>query len=117
MVCGRYVARLGPTELVMPSDNSEKHPDGEFEICKRARYHPKLLVGHYGFLRKPAAFFAKSKVMQTALLNTYDPALTKAEETGLPWYTLSNANIPLDPYTGTHPGHIVTWLRERGYTV
>ncbi len=113
-VCGVNVARLGPTELEMPSDNAEPHPGGEPEIRKRAAYHPKLLICHLGFLRKQPAFFAKSKVMQAALLDTYDPQLAKAEETGVPWHTLSNGNLALVPYTGTHPEIVRPWLTERG---
>lgn len=116
-VCGRMVGRLGPTELMMPSDNAEAHPGGEPELRKRAAYHPKLLIWHMGFLRKPEAFFEKSKVMQRAMMDAYDPKLAEAERTGQPWYNLSNADLALETYNGTHPEIVRPWLLERGYEV
>lgn len=114
-VCGMSVARLGPTDLEMPSDNAEAHPDGEPEIRTKAAYHPKLLIWHLGFLRPQEPFLLKSRVMQAALLNTYDPALAQAEKTGQKWHELSNAQLQLVPYDGTHPENIRTWLAERGH--
>lgn len=116
-VCGMNVARLGPTECEMPSDNAEAHPGGEPAIRVKANYHPKLLICHMGFLRRQESFLAKSRVMQTALLNDYDKGLAKAEETGQPWYELSNASIQLVPYRGTQPEIVHDWLVERGYSL
>lgn len=113
-VCGTNVARLGPTDLEMVSDNP--HPEGEPEIRKRATYHDTLRIWHLGFLRKPAAFFAKSKVMQHVVCNSYDPRLAEAERTGQPWYELSTFAPPLDAYTGKHPEIVHEWLKERGYS-
>lgn len=115
-VCGRFVVRMGRAEYAMVSDNCEPSPEPEL-IRQHARHHPSLQICHYGFLRKPAAFFAKSKVMQQAVCNSYDPRLAEAERTGQPWYTLSNANMKLEPYAGTHPDFMKPWLRERGYAV
>ncbi len=111
-VCGDYVARVGPTELWMPSD--EHHPDGEPEMRLRATKHPDLLVGHYGFLRKDDGFYAKSKVMQPAVAGNYDSRLEEAERTGAPWWTVSTFPGGLVPYDGPHPAVIQQWLRERG---
>lgn len=116
-VCGMNVARLGPTEFEMPSDNAEAHPGGEPLIRVRGRYHPKLLIWHLGFLRRQDSFLAKSRVMQAALLNTYDPKLAEAEKTGQAWHELSNSHIKLVPYTGTHPEIVHDWLVERGYAL
>jgi glycosyltransferase involved in cell wall biosynthesis len=116
-VCGRNVVRLGPTELEMVSDNAEEHPGGEPAIRQRATFHPQLLIWHLGFLRNPEAFFAKSKVMQQALLNDYDKKLAEAEKTGQPWYELSNGHIQLDAFEGQHPNIVRPWLKERGYAL
>lgn len=113
-VCGMNVARLGPSELMMVSDNP--HPDGEPEIRRRATYHDSLRIWHLGFLRKPAAFFAKSKAMQSFICNSYDPRLTEAEKTGQPWYELSTFPAELVPYDGPHPEIVHEWLKARGYT-
>lgn len=111
-VCGDYVARLGPTALWMPSD--EQHPEGEPEMRVKATKHESIVCGHYGFLRKDAAFYAKSKRMQPALAGTYDSRLEEAERTGAPWWTVSTFPGGLVPYTGTHPDVILPWLKERG---
>lgn len=113
-VCGRHVVRLGPTEHPMVSDNAEAPPEPEL-IRRFATRHPSLQIMHYGFLRRQDAFFAKSKIMQPAVCGTYDPRLVEAETTGQPWYTLSNANMKLERFTGTHPEIIKGWLRERGH--
>lgn len=114
-VAGRNVARLGPTELFMPSDNP--YPDGEPEIRNRATFHDSLKIWHLGFLRKPKAFFAKSRVMHAAIANGFDPRLEEAERTGQPWYELSTFPAPLEPYDGPHPEIVKPWLRERGYDI
>lgn len=112
-VCGMNVARLGPSELMMVSDNP--HPDGEPEIRKRATFHDSLRIWHLGFLRKPEAFFAKSKVMQSVVCNSYDPRLAEAEKTGQPWYEVSTFPAELERFVGKHPPIVREWLRERGY--
>lgn len=116
-VCGTNVARLGPTELEMVSD--EPRPDGEPEIRKRAQFDDSLRFFHYGFLRRQESFFEKAKVMHLALHNTYDPRLVESENTGQPWYELSKwpDSIPLVTYGGDnyHPPMALSWLRERGY--
>lgn len=113
-VCGMNVARLGPTEYEMPSDNAEPHPGGEPLIRQKALYHPKLLIFHLGFLRKQPAFFEKSRVMQQAVCGSYDKRLEEAERTGANWWEISKFNGALVPYNGTHPELVVPWLKERG---
>lgn len=117
-VCGTNVVRLGPTELPMCSD--EPHYEGEPQIRQRALFEDSLRFFHYGFLRRPAAFFEKAKVMHLALHNSYDPRLLEAERTGQPWYQLSKwpDEIALVTYSeGYHPPYAQAWLRERGYKV
>jgi glycosyltransferase involved in cell wall biosynthesis len=111
-VCGTYVAKLGPTELWMPSD--EHHPEKEPEMRVRATKHDSLLIGHYGFIRKQDGFFAKSKTMQPAVIGNYDSRLEQAEKTGQNWWEVSTFPAALVPYEGEHPEVILPWLRERG---
>ena len=113
-VVGCHVARLGPTEFEMPSD--EMRPEGEPEIRKRATRDPRLNFFHYGFIRRPAAFFAKSKVMQPALCNSYDPRLEQAERENISWFDTTEVGELL-PFNGAHPPIMTNWLRERGYAV
>lgn len=111
-VCGTNVARVGPTRLWMPSD--EMHPEGEPEMRILATKHPSLLIGHYGFLRKQDGFFAKSKVMQTAVVGNYDARLEEAEQTGKDWWEVSTFPAELVPFDGKNPDIIIPWLKERG---
>lgn len=111
-VCGTYVAKLGPSELWMPSD--EMHPEGEPEMRLRATKHDSLLIGHYGFLRRQDGFFEKSKILQTAIVGNYDSRLEEAERTGADWWTISNFPAELVPYEGRHPDCIMQFLNERG---
>jgi hypothetical protein len=111
-VCGTYVAKLGPSTLWCPSD--EHWPDGEPEMRQRATKHESLKVGHYGFLRKQDGFYAKSKVMQPAVVGNYDARLEEAERTGRNWWELSTFPAELVPYDGGHPDTIILWLNERG---
>ena len=114
-VCGTNVARQGPTELWMPSD--ECHPEGEPEMRVRAVKHPDLLIGHYGFLRTQPGFFAKSKMMQLAVHGTYDARLEEAERTGRPWHELGTFPAELVPYSGQHPDFMIPWLRNRNHRI
>ena len=111
-ICGWRVARLAPTALWMVSDEPDPR---DMEVHSRAKWVEGLNVYHYGFLRRPAAFFAKSKVMHEAVLGTYDPRLTEAEATGAPWWSLIHGDLKLDEFKGEHPAAIHEWLRARGY--
>lgn len=114
-VCGSYVARFGPTELEMVSD--EMRPEGEPPIRQRAVKHPSLRFFHYGFIRPPESFFAKSKVVQAALHNAYDPRLVEAEQTGKNWFDLTDVGELLPYAANDWPEVSWAWLRECGYNV
>lgn len=114
-VCGSFVARLGPTELMMVSD--EPRPEGDPEIRLCAEFDTRLRFFHYGFLRRQEAFFAKSKVVQRALHNTYDDRLRDAEAAGEDW-TIGSTPFELVEYAhNDHPECAREWLRERGNDV
>ena len=116
VVCSDSVARLGPSDLWQPSDAPCEH-EWQAEIVKQAYPGPSLVIGHYGFLRRREAFFAKSKVMHGGYFNTYDPRLAAAEQTGKPWHIDGfEFNDKLIPFTGTHPRVALGWLKERGYS-
>ena len=114
-VCAQVVVRMGPTELEAVSDGFY-NPEPPIKL--RAVPHPALRIFHLGFLRRRDAFFAKSKVVQRALCNTYDSRLKQAEETGVPWTDLcSDWPEGLLNYSGDYPPGVVEWLKERGYSV
>jgi glycosyltransferase involved in cell wall biosynthesis len=114
-VCGDDLARLGPTELYMPSD--EPHPEGEPEIRKRATRHPSLKTHHYGFIRRKEAFYEKSKLVHAAFHGAVDSRLTRCQETGEDWTQVAAPPVPLEPYHGTQPKVAHDWLLERGYPI
>lgn len=110
-VVGSHAARLGPTELPMHSDEPCQP---EAQIRQRARHAPALRFFHYGFIRRPAAFFAKSKVVQPMFCGTYDDRLAKAEQENRPWHEATYSG-PLIDFNEPHPPIMATWLKERGY--
>lgn len=113
--CGKFVVRLGPARLWMPSD--EYHPRGEIHILDMAAIQPTSFVFHLGFLRRHAAFYAKARVVLGAFFGNYDQRLIDAEAEGvspmskMPWYDR------LTPYNGPYPASVRAWMTERGYTV
>jgi hypothetical protein len=114
-VCGERVAKLGPTYYETVSD--EPREEGEPPMRSEAIFHDALRIFHLGFLRRPGAFFAKSKVMQAALHSTYDRRLLVAEGSGQNWMEASPFDKPLIDYPyRDFPQYVNEWLIERGYT-
>lgn len=111
-VCGTEVARLGPSDWEMPSD--EPRYQGEPPIRARAKKHPSLVIHHFGMLRRRAAFFAKSKIVQKIWNSGYDHRLHQAEVEDLPWYELFDEWKPVMS-SHTLPRHGLPWLQQRGY--
>lgn len=115
-VVGSHVARLGPTEYEMTSD--EMRFEGEPPIRAEAVTDDRARFFHYGFLRRPKAFFEKSRVMQRALCNTYDARLVEAEKEGDSWEDHLQDTGELVPYTANDQPKVAwRWLQERGYRV
>lgn len=112
-VVGSHVARLGRTEWEMTSD--EMRFEGEPPIRQQALFDNRCRFFHYGFLRKPEAFYAKSRIMQRALANGYDTRLQQAEDEKRHWTELMDAGGPLVPFSEPHPQVAHQWLQPRGY--
>lgn len=114
-VCGHEVIRIGPTRLWMPAD--VPHPKGQ-AMMNMERIDLRIKIHHYGFLRKPEAFFAKEKFLQTAFTGGYDKQFD-ALEAKRDWMNKLQASWktrPLEKYNGSHPKVIHRWLYDRGYT-
>lgn len=116
-VCGERVVKMGPTTMETCSD--EPRPEGEPEIRRLAQDGPNLVVWHLGFLREQKAFLRKSRVMQGALHNCYDPRLREAEKTGKPWVECSpfpegKPLIPVNEWSA-FPPYVKDWLLARGH--
>lgn len=112
--CGTLVARLGPSNLYMPSD--EPHPAVQPNVRTAAARHADLWIHHLGFLRKPEAFIEKSKVVQNAFFGCVDSRLVEAEQQKRDWREGDYFDgLKLDPVTEPLPELIKPWLRARGY--
>lgn len=114
--CGVMVARMGPSNLYMPSDEPEPavHPN----VRTEAKEYPGLIIHHLGFLRKPDAFLRKSEVVQKAFFGTVDSRLERHAQKGTDWrHDDYFDGLPLEEYHGSHPAEVALWCHERGYTV
>jgi len=113
--CGKYVCRIGPSHLWMPSD--EPHHRGEIHLLDMAHIQPGAKIFHMGFLRRREAFFAKARVVLGAFFNEFDTRLAEAEAGGyhafekFPWWNR------LVPYRGRYPKSVRDWMAARGYEV
>jgi hypothetical protein len=112
--CGEMVARLGPANLYLPSDepNPAVHPN----IRDRAEVYSGLHIYHYGMIRYPAAFVAKSEVVQNCFFGGVDPRIHAAQEKYARWdeHDFFDGE-PLRDFVGQHPEVARPWLLERGY--
>lgn len=117
-VCGHAVARLGPTELWMPSD--EPHPEGEPEIRLRAgwppAWDPTMRMFHYGYIRNHESLLLKVKVIEEAFFGTCDKRVAVSRESGTHILDLVEMDRPFLDYTGDHPSVAHDWLRARGHS-
>lgn len=112
--CGKFVTRLGPSNLFMPSD--EPRHRGECPILDHAIPDPRLRIFHLGFLRRREAFYAKARVVLTAFFNRYDTRLEDAEaEKKELWQSSCDFTHLLLPYRGGYPAGVAEWLRCRGH--
>ena len=112
-VCGRFVARLGKSNLYMPSD--EPYPARSPNVREQAATHDALKIFHYGFIRKRDAFLEKSEIVQTAFHGSCDERLKRCKREGLDIVAECPFPQPLWEYAGEHPVVAQAWLRERGY--
>lgn len=114
--CGEMVARCGPQDLWMPSD--EPHPAVSPNVRTNSVAHPGLVIHHYGFLRKPDAFVEKSKAVQQMFFGSVDTRLTQTAAEGKRWDERDYFDgEPLREYHAGHPDVIKPWLQERGHHV
>lgn len=112
-VCGRFVARLGPTQLYMPSD--EPHPSETPNVRDFATKQDALKIFHYGFIRRRDAFLQKSEIVQTAFHGSLDERLKRCRKESLDFVAECPFPQPLWDYAGPHPEVARHWLQERGW--
>lgn len=115
--CGHEVIRVGPQRMWLPTDC----PDLRAKEISSVAEMSNVQVYHYGFIRKPAAFFKKERLLQKYYFNSYDPRLERAqvkqEANGSNW--MENCEVgyqdKLIQFEGSHPLVAHKWLHERGY--
>lgn len=109
----KRVIRLAPQNVWMASDGA--HPQGA--PCTNMAVDTGIEIAHYGFIRKPEAFFKKEKQLQGFFFDSYDPRL-KAAEQDPSWAIrpgITGWENRLDEFHGDHPQIALPWLKERGY--
>lgn len=112
---GHRVVRIAPQNVWLPSDGC--HHNGAEAVGMARDWGFPIRIFHYGFLRKPSAYFKKSRALHQYFFNNYDYRL-EAVENDPNWMT----NIKdvewinrLVTYSGDHPAIMKDWLKERGY--
>lgn len=111
--CGKFVVRIGPSKLWIPSD--EPHERGEVELLDIAHIEPTAKIFHLGFLRHPEAFYAKARVVLGAFFNNFDQRLADAEQERADPLSKFEWWNRLERYTGDYPAGVKEWLRARGH--
>lgn len=114
-VCGDTVARCGPTNLYMTSD--EPFPAASPNVRELATEIHGLTIFHYGFLRRPEAFMRKSHEVQNMFMGSVDNRILEMEAAGKKWTERDYfEGAALRPFHGQHPPVAHKWLLERGHT-
>jgi glycosyltransferase involved in cell wall biosynthesis len=116
--CGHEVVRVGPANVVMPSD----YPCTGSDTIMSMAVPSTVGIYHYGFVRKKEAWWYKAREVHRIWNGDgpLDPRLVAAEEEGGEWarnHKVAEWVKDLVPFTGTHPAIIHPWLIERGYTI
>ena len=108
------VVRMAPQDVWLPSDGP--HPMGAEAVSMGVE--SDIEIFHYGFLRRRAAYFAKSKELHRMFFDTYDQRLADAEKSGGNWMREIGGiewTGNLVDFHGEHPKVIRKWLNERHY--
>jgi glycosyltransferase involved in cell wall biosynthesis len=110
------VCRMAPQSVWLPSDGP--HPRGAEAIGMAVE--SSIEIFHYGFLRRPAAFFKKERYLQNMFFGSYDARLVKVESKAGNWM-IAIEDVEwinqLVPYESYHPAIARKWLEARGYQV
>lgn len=115
-VClGAEVLRVAPKRHWLPADVPIAQGQDAMNLDTAAL---DVEIFHYGFLRKPEAFFKKEKALQTAFTGGYDPKLEPAQKYDGNWMDMpgfAEWQDRLVEFNGVHPKYARQWLIERGY--
>lgn len=113
-VCGDTVARCGPTELYMPSD--EPIAAVSPNVREHGTLYVNLQIYHYGFLRRPDAFMRKSHEVQRMFIGSVDTRILEMQREGKRWNERDYfEGKRLREFYADHPPVAHKWLRDRGH--
>lgn len=113
-VCAQEVLRISPKRHWLPADIPLAQGQDAMNLDTEAL---DIELHHYGFLRRPEAFFKKERFLQTAFTGGFDPKLEAlSKKPDVKWMEEHPEYYPLQDFTGTHPTIAHRWLRNRGYT-
>jgi len=89
-------------------------PEGNLKGLRSLDLRGQVQSFHYGYVRKPAALVEKFRHMMDDLYGWGVPKpLTKGLETGRIAWTDLVPSSEVEPFTGTHPASMATWIAER----
>lgn len=110
---GKYVIRVCPQDMFLASDGFDSRGTEVPQISRKST----IRIMHYGFIREPAKFFVKERLLQQMYFGTYDARLEAVE--GNPnWMAEPSVGDycgHLDDFTGNHPKLVHPWLKSIGY--
>lgn len=110
--CGTMVARMGPANVYLPSD--EQFPAVEPNMRTNAQAVTNAHIYHYGAIRDRKKFVEKSVATQNYFFGSCDKRITDTAAAGKPWDSIDYFDLPLRDFAGTHPQCAIGWLKERG---
>lgn len=109
------VIRIAPQNVWLPSDGV--HRNGGEAVGMARDWKEQIQIFHYGFLRKPEAFFKKARALQGYFFDSYDYRLANVENDPKWMETIKEVEWidRLIEYNGPHPIIAQPWLKERGF--
>jgi hypothetical protein len=109
-VCSSSIVRFAPIDAPLFGDGESASKDGGI-------FHADVPIHHYGFIRKPAGFAKKARLMETAFTGgNYNPIIDTVEREGVRKLR-DEWDDPLLPPVGEHPSAMIPWLEERGFSL
>ncbi|MGW8177647.1 MAG: hypothetical protein ACWGQW_02465 [bacterium] len=109
---GKWVARLGPSEFEMPSDEAREILPN---IVAHAEKHECLRIFHLGFIRKIEAFYKKNRQNNIMWFGKNDDRFLQAEARNYEeWWNIAPWCSEIVEYNGTYPKSVERWMKERG---
>jgi hypothetical protein len=105
-ICGHRIIRGGLKSVPVGGDAES--------LLAPSSIASAIRLFHYGFIRDPQAFVAKSIPTQTGYFGSYDPVLDRMKTEGREALR-DFQGMKLVDYNGPHPAVAHAWLRKNGF--